>query len=768
MKKELIDRCYARYEIRNEEVMDVTKFTENVKDATIALTIKMVKQAVEAKGRIYSRDARSGKLDETEGLNLDNEFSRIDKEHDGVLTFDQFDELLNKYEIDDIKKNVRLDFKNLLDVDKNNNITLAYIKHILDLPRSQTEGDAHFGLDMKPVKDSFRDQEDQEIEDNARRALRRIYQKDNLVDKLPKQLKIYDADKDGVMHRNLLRQSIQDVTTEVHQDDIDYMAQFADKRNKGYFNPEIFLDNLYRIANDEAKKDLILRRLNNVLTHKGIDLEKELMKSSKNNSGVLDTLDFMRAMRELRIGLDGNDMEDLVKYASQGEKFVDVKAFAKMVRDSAKMKPITVTATKAKKSDIAARKGELSEKEQKRMNMKIQALTNQLLDVKKELEQVEKNAQDWKALAEKNEKALNILSDKLLDPKDKLKKMNDLNDAGTSVKMLKHQLRQQERILELGDRCAELQTKNEELEKFIKVETKAQLSEYETLTKVAQKKLQSIKSENLSLQAQIDKLISANSTFEKNEEAEYARQMNIKGLEERIRELEKSERELHEELLKAEHSTLDMKFEKENHNMKMSRLNERIKDLEDYIEIYTQLPASMIDKANKKGFNLEEELAKKPGKSKRSAAELEKVIEGLKRVINTQKAELEQFRKKDSKYKKDDKVSTNKMLKEEIDNLEKELKTIEQKDKEIVELQFKSDKLTAANRALMNDVKNEQKRYEFLESKYKELLVKYNITFKDLEKKQDSLFSMSTGANRATYQEYLNHKENLRKENEDS
>jgi Ca2+-binding EF-hand superfamily protein len=198
---------------------------------------------------------------------------------------------------------------------------------MLDLPHASTSSDDHFGLDMKPTKDNFREREDEEIEDNARKALKRIYQKDNLIDKLDRQLKTYDNDKDGVMHRNILRQSIQDVTKDVHSDDVDYIVQFADKRNKGYFNPDHFMTNMVRVGTDEAKKDAILRRLNNVVKHKGIDLEKELMKLTKNNSGIIDTYDFTRAMRELRVGLDGNDMEDLVKYATQGEKFIDVKQF---------------------------------------------------------------------------------------------------------------------------------------------------------------------------------------------------------------------------------------------------------------------------------------------------------------------------------------------------------------------------------------------------------------------------------------------------------
>jgi Ca2+-binding EF-hand superfamily protein len=765
LRRELSDRCFTQYTLKDDkDNMDVPKFVSDVKAATLALVARQMKKEVEEKGREYARDIRQNQAEETKGKSLDNEFSRLDKEHDGVLTYSQFDELMDSYGLDSIKKNVRMEFKNLLDIDRKSEITLSSIKFILDLP--QAEGHSHFGLDMKPAKDLGLEKEDEEIEANARRALRRIYQNNNLLDKLGKQLSVYDQDKDGVMHRNILRQSIQDVTKDVHQDDVDYITQYADKRNKGYFNPDFFLENIVRVAQDEAKKDAILRRLSNVVKHKGIDLEKELMKHTKNNSGVIDTYDFMRAMRELRIGLDGNDMEELIRFASNGEKYIDVKNFCKMIEESSKFKPISVSDLK-KKADKGGKRSEASERDTKRLNQKIQALTNQLLDARKELEQIEKNANDWKAIAEKNEKALNVLSDKLLDPKDKIKKMDGIKGEGVSARVLKQQLKQQERILDLNNQLEELAQKNEELEKFGKVEAKSQIAAQEVEAKSAHQKLQAIRSENISLQNQIDKIINATSQFEKNEEAEYARQMNTKNLEERIRELESNERELNEDVLKAEHQNLDMKFERENHNQKVQRLTDKINDLEDYIEIYTQLPPSMINKAQNKGdFDLEKELAKMPGKSKRSAAELEKVIEGLKRVINSQKAELEQLKKKESKFsKKDDKKSTNKTLKDEISNLEKELQVVAEKDREIMDLQIRSEKLTEANRALMHDVKNEQKRYEFLESKYKELLVKYNVTFKDLEKKQDSLFTMSTGANRATYQEYLNHKENLNKEN---
>jgi Ca2+-binding EF-hand superfamily protein len=765
LRKEMSDKCFTYYKIRNDlDNMDTKAFVQDVKDATMALVINKVREAVITKGREYARDTRLGATEETKGLNIDTEFSKVDIEHDGIIYSDQFDKVLDAYNIKDVKKNIRTEYKSLLDHAKTGEITLNYFKVIHDLPRSQSQ-DAHFGIDMKPTKDAFKERENEEIENNARRALKRIYQTNNLLDKLGKQLSIYDNDKDGVMHRNILRQSIQDCTKGVHQDDIDYITQFADKRNKGYFNPEKFLDSIVKIAQDEAKKDAILRRLNNVVKHKGIDLQKELMTHTKNKSGVIDTYDFAQAMRQMRIGLDGNDMDELIRYASSGEKFIDVKHFCKMIEDSSKLKAIVVPVIK--KLVDGVRKGDINEKEHKKLLHKIQVLTNNLLDAKRELEQIEKNSNDWKAIAEKNEKALNILSDRLLDPKGVIERLADIDGEGTSVKVLKQQLRQQERILALSSELEELAKKNEHLEKITVVDCKSHIADYENETKNATRKLQSMRSENISLQNQIDKLANAGSTFERNEEADYARQMNMKNLEERIRELISNEIELNSAVLEAEHKNLDMKFERENHNMKMQRLSDKISDLEDYIEIYTQLPSSMIDKVkNDKGFDIVKEMAHKPGPSKRSAAELEKVIDGLKRVINSYKAELDQFKKKSSKFdnsKLYDKISTNKQIKDEIDNLEKELKTIEKKDKEIGELQLRNDKMTDANRALNSDVKNEQKRYEFLESKYKELLVKYNVTFKDLEKKENSLFALTTGANKGTYKEYLEQKENSSK-----
>ena len=266
-----------------------------------------------------------------------------------------------------------------------------------------------------------------------------------------------------------------------------------------------------------------------------------------------------------------------------------------------------------------------------------------------------KNAQDWKVIAEKNEKSLNILSDKVLDPRDKARKIGDLKDGALSSKMIKQQFKQQERILELDTMVVDLQSKNEDLEKLIEVENKVRLQEYEMRAKDAEKRLRSLQSENLSLQSQIDKLIAANTTFDKNEEAEYARQINTKSLENRIKDLEDSENQLQQEILESQHKQLDMGYDRANFKNKISTLKDQINDLETYIQIHAMLPSAGSKKGTSKEAEAERAIKNATGLSKRSNEELEKVIEGLKRVINSQKSEIDQLKKKKSKS---DKVST--------------------------------------------------------------------------------------------------------------
>lgn len=76
-KPETINEIYPAFKLE-DETMDAEKFTAEVFQGSLALTIGIVKTSIEGKSREYARDAREGKLEETKGLNLDNEFSKLD------------------------------------------------------------------------------------------------------------------------------------------------------------------------------------------------------------------------------------------------------------------------------------------------------------------------------------------------------------------------------------------------------------------------------------------------------------------------------------------------------------------------------------------------------------------------------------------------------------------------------------------------------------------------------------------------------------------
>ena len=105
---------------------------------------------------------------------------------------------------------------------------------------------------------------------------------------------------------------------------------------------------------------------------------------------------------------------------------------------------------------------------------------------------------------------------------------------------------------------------------------------------------------------------------------------------------------------------MDLKFEKETFDLQFARLQKRISDLEHYKLQSSQLSAVMKSKHEMEIAEIQNEtdklrgdaLASQPGetvklrkKSNKSAAELEVVVEQLKRVIDKQKIEIEKLHK---------------------------------------------------------------------------------------------------------------------------
>jgi len=139
-------------------------------------------------------------------------------------------------------------------------------------------------------------------------------------------------------------------------------------------------------------------------------------------------------------------------------------------------------------------------------------------------------------------------------------------------------------------------------------------------------------------------------------------------------------------------------------------------------------------------------------KSSKSVAELEMLVESLKRVIEKQKAEAESLKKQITQYEsRTEKLKSEKQLRQRIESLEQELHSYEMKDVNVGEKDHTIKKLIHANRQLKEDLEREMERYTLLENKHKELLVKYKVLAEEHQKYVDMVFTNTTGGKLANF-----------------
>lgn len=104
-------------------------------------------------------------------------------------------------------------------------------------------------------------------------------------------------------------------------------------------------------------------------------------------------------------------------------------------------------------------------------------------------------------------------------------------------------------------------------------------------------------------------------------------------------------------------------------------------------------------------------------------AELELLVESLKRVIEKLKVENEHLKKENSKYSGvGEKQNVEKSLRTKINNLETIIQSHEMKDVNLDEQKRTIKKLIDANKQLRSDLEKEVDRYVALEGKYRDVL----------------------------------------------
>ena len=174
-----------------------------------------------------------------------------------------------------------------------------------------------------------------------------------------------------------------------------------------------------------------------------------------------------------------------------------------------------------------------------------------------------------------------------------------------------------------------------------------------------------------------------------------------------------------------------MKFEKETFDLKKARLETRIKDLEDYKLKASAYSAQMkskyeedLEQIREKTAKLTgEEFSQKPGesvklrnKTTKSVAELEAVIDTLRRVIDKQRNEVDSFRKENTELNQKLENSANEpAMRRRIEALEQALHSSEMKETNTLENERNLKRMISANKQLREDMNREIDRYNLLE-----------------------------------------------------
>ena len=185
-------------------------------------------------------------------------------------------------------------------------------------------------------------------------------------------------------------------------------------------------------------------------------------------------------------------------------------------------------------------------------------------------------------------------------------------------------------------------------------------------------------------------------TVGKREEQELSKVRCIEKLGVDLAESEERANTLQEQLFKADEKLLDLKFEKETFDLQYARLQKRITDLEQYKLQSNQLSAVLKNQREEELATIREQSAKltgeefqsRPGetvklrsRSTKSVAELELVIDSLRRVIAKQKVQLDKVNKENAKISKKLEASGNEpALRRNIEELEQALHSQQMKE----------------------------------------------------------------------------------------
>lgn len=504
----------------------------------------------------------------------------------------------------------------------------------------------------------------------------------------------------------------------------DKVAKLESEKKKMKEKPQ----RLREIPDLDPRADSLLRRVGNILRNKGTTL-KILAGIPKINS-----LNLSRLLEDQHLGLDDEEIQRFVEIASIIAKdrtgdYIDLNELDNILKQilTTPPRPANQDLSPLRSAPDSSNSSYLEEK--KKLELKIELLSKQLSQSIQDLETARKELSHWKEVSSRLEKEKQFLENRV-----------DLPEARRTTTITASNI---ETVEDLRREIYQLQENNSMLERRIETLLQPEIKKLKSDLQRAEDENRRARNEIISLTGQLERFRASRLTGSNariTEEESYVRQ-----LKEDIEAAYRREKELHDNYIDADRQLVELKFEKESYSLQLSRLQRRIRDLEQFKAVVLRDGVRPEPSTTVK-FSQAEEMRQEVtiGKSQKER-ELEQIIESLKKVVARLSSENENLKKNMvSTNRSFDKTSQEKTLKDRIASLEEEVRELRAREEINRDLESKLKRVNKENNDLRGELERELKRVDDNDSKYRALLVQYDVMTKDNERLRRALDELTS------------------------
>lgn len=492
----------------------------------------------------------------------------------------------------------------------------------------------------------------------------------------------------------------------------------------------------------DPTSEAVIRRLHTLLNNKRITFETITERSKKISVEI-----FRKNLIEKRIGLNEEEINVLVQLSQQhaavpiksksgkAEKLgISSKKFEKLLANfwEGQAKPRQPSELEREIKSLSDSRPSGVQLDAQRDERKYEVLNKQISVLRKEIETKDKQISHFESLTKRLEQENQEIVSRI-----------EISRANKNETITFQQI---ENIEELRAELFELQQQNIALQKKIQVTIQCETKKLQHDAHSMHEENKNLRVETLNLQSQLERVRSnrIKSTEGLREDEIYELNMKVSRLQENLNEISRKEQEEAERLLEVEAENLDMKFEKETLNLQLSRLNRRIKELEQFKNAVVKEGIKLRDEEPKtikfmdvENVDIKATFLEGP---RRSTKELEQVIYSLKNVIDKLRAENDLLKRATmNTIKETDKAKADKVLTQKIEILEEEVRELRLREDINRDLESKLKKVNEANESLRKDMEREIHLMDGADKKYRSLFMQYEILQKDNDRLRRAL-----------------------------